>query len=357
MARPARSVRLSWSEISCVGIRKFWRRRQGCPSCDKKFGGKKGRSPVNANSKVDPLALGSDVARSRRQFWARKVAGWAVSLFRLNGASLVTTEIVQAINPVVSIATDHGPLLCRGGHGRLVWRARTFHTEEPETVRWLDGLSDTDVYWDIGANVGLYAIYAAKFRGSRVVAFEPEAQNYALFIENVVLNAVDTTRLLAAPIAIGQGTGIGRLEVRYLTKGGAYNLFRSADANESHVPESVKAANDGRAGSGYRQLIYGSSVDDLVLTHGLPAPTHIKIDVDGNEPAIIAGCREVLKMPCLRSLLVEINKRSSADLAIIDIMRDQGFRVISDTSVWDSKRERSREDAMPAANVIFVRSS
>ena len=38
----------------------------------------------------------------------------------------LTTEIVQPINPM---ATSHGNLLRRTGRGRLLWRARTFHTE------------------------------------------------------------------------------------------------------------------------------------------------------------------------------------------------------------------------------------
>ena len=309
---------------------------------------------MGKNSRIDPLVLGSDVPRSRRQFWARQVANWIVSLSGLNKSNLLATEVVQALNPVVSIATNHGPLLCRGGHGRLVWRARTFHTEEPETIRWLDGIHESDVYWDIGANVGLYAIYVAKFRRCRVMAFEPEAQNYALMIENLVLNGIDSERLVAASIAIGERPGVGVLQVRYLTKGGAYNLFRSTGVGDADVPESVKAVASTNSG-GYRQLIFGTSIDDLVLNQGLPAPTHIKIDVDGNEPAIIAGCKEVLKLPSLRSLLVEINKASPADLGIIDILGAHGFKVISDASVWQSKKERSREDIMPAANVIFSR--
>lgn len=304
---------------------------------------------------VDPLALGSDVARSRRQLLQRKLATAIVSLLGLSKSSALATEIVQAINPIVSIATDHGQLLCRGGHGRLVWRARTFHTEEPETVRWLDGIGRDDVYWDIGANVGLYAVYAAKFCGCHVVAFEPEAQNYALLIENLVLNGIDSDKLLAAPIALGDRLGLGTLQVRYLTKGGAYNLFRSPDMDDGQIPASLAAAADHTPGAGYRQLTYGATIDDLVLNQGLPTPTHIKIDVDGNEPAIISGCSEVLRMTALRSLLVEINKKSAADLAIIDILGSHGFRVTSDISVWDSKRDRTREHDMPAANVIFAR--
>lgn len=308
-----------------------------------------------SKSIVNPKALGSDVARSHGQLWRRRVAGSIVQLLGLNRSGGLATEIVQAISPVVCIDTTHGPLLCRGGHGRLVWRARTFHTEEPETIQWLDTIGQDDVYWDIGANVGLYAIYVAKFRDCRVVAFEPEAQNYALLIENLVLNGIDGDRMLAGSLALGDRPGLGALQVRYLTKGGAYNLFRSATAGDGDAPASFDAAERNLQSSGYRQLTYGATIDDLVVNQGLPAPTHIKIDVDGNEPAIISGCKETLKSPALRSLLVEINKRSAADLAIIDILKSHGFRVTSDVSVWNSKRERSREDDMPAANVIFSR--
>ena len=127
---------------------------------------------MGTNLNINPLALGSDVARSRKQYWARRFASWFVASAGLNRSGLIATEIVQAINPVVTIATANGTLLCRTGHGRLVWRARTFHTEEPETIRWLDGIGERDVYWDVGANIGLYAIYAAKFRGCPVVALK-----------------------------------------------------------------------------------------------------------------------------------------------------------------------------------------
>jgi len=310
---------------------------------------------VSAKSTVNAKALGSDVARSRRQFLARKIANAIVGVLRLNHCGFLATEIVQAINPVISIETAHGLLQCRGGHGRLLWRAQTFHTEEPETVRWLNSIGRDDVYWDIGANVGLYAIYVAKFRGCRVVAFEPEAQNYALLVENLVLNAVDSDRMLAGSLALGDRVGLGTLQVRYLTKGGAYNLFRSTSLPEAEAPASYRAASDHVEGTGYRQLACGSTIDDLVFNQGLPSPTHIKIDVDGNEPAIIAGCRELLKSARLRSLLVEINKKSPPDLEIVDILRSHGFQVTSDVSVWESKRERSREYDMPAANMIFSR--
>ena len=293
--------------------------------------------------------FGSDVPRSCRQLWRRRVASAAVRLLGLNRPTPLATEIAQAINPVATIDTKYGPLYCRVGHGRLLWRAKSFFTEEPQTISWLEQLQPEDVLCDIGANVGLYSIYAAKFRGCRVFAFEPEAQNFALLLANISMNDIGG-RCLPTCLAIAGKTGMGRLRIRSLTKGGAYNLFRAGD--ESAVPESVKAATlDYDAG--FDQLMLGTTLDALVGEHGLPPPTHIKIDVDGIEPQIIAGGLETLKTA--RSILVELNFKSAADRAVVGQLVGVGFNVKSKRSIWESKGDAEAAAAMPAYNVIFER--
>jgi hypothetical protein len=47
-------------------------------------------------------------------------------------------------------------------------------------------------------------------------------------------------------------------------------------------------------------------VDDLVALAGVPFPTHVKIDVDGYELAVLEGSRSVLGDPRLRGLQVEV---------------------------------------------------
>jgi len=301
----------------------------------------------------DSAALGSDIPRTRRQYLARRFASALVSLLRLNSPGALTTEIVQTINPVATIPTPQGELYCKAGHGRLLWRAESFFEEEPQTVAWLDKLTAQDVYWDIGANVGLYAVYAAKFRGCQTVAFEPESQNYALLVENIVLNGV-SDRCLPACVAVADKATVNRLRVRYITKGGAYNAFQDG-ARAAGTPESLAAAQNYERHQGFDQLVFGCSVDELVSRYGLPAPTHIKIDVDGIEPKIVAGALETIKSGNVRGLLIELNTKSAADMAVPDLLARHGFRQVSASSNWDSREDKTRAADLPALNMIFER--
>ncbi len=62
------------------------------------------------------------------------------------------------------------------------FRARTLLSKEPDTIEWLKGMKDGDVFWDIGANVGVYTLFAAA-NHVKVYAFEPESRNYSLLSE------------------------------------------------------------------------------------------------------------------------------------------------------------------------------
>ena len=60
---------------------------------------------------------------------------------------------------------------------RELSRIEAYRTKEPATLRWIDRyFAPGDVFYDIGANIGLFSIYAAKkHTGSvRFHAFEPE---------------------------------------------------------------------------------------------------------------------------------------------------------------------------------------
>ena len=173
------------------------------------------------------------------------------------------------------------------------FRVTTFATKEPETLEWIDQLPENSLVWDIGANVGLYTVYAALRRKSRVVAFEPSVFNLELLTRNLYLNHLqDTVTLL--PIALSDQMGSNTLRMSSTEWGGALSTF---------------GKDIGWDGQPIREIFafptYGLSLDQAVEVLGLDYPDYIKMDVDGIEHFLLQGGPEVLKQ--IKGILVEIN--------------------------------------------------
>lgn len=294
--------------------------------------------------RYDPSAIGSDTPRSFKQYLARRFASFLVTILGLNKAGFLATEIVQQIAPICTLHTKYGDIRCRGGHGRLTWRVRTFYSEEPETIEWLESLRKDDYLWDVGANVGLYSIYAARCAKCKILAIEPEAQNYAILLENVVMNNVQEL-IEATNLPISNIFAIGKLAVHAVTKGGAYNRF---------IPRATSGAfNSELKAVPITQVQICVSLDDLVSRFNYACPTHLKIDVDGNEPDIIAGASTVLQSKNCRSVLIEIQRNDPKHAEAVQKLLNYGFRCVSKRSNWESRTNREREEEHPAVNMVF----
>jgi hypothetical protein len=49
---------------------------------------------------------------------------------------------------------------------------------DSEIPKWIDGFKKDSIFIDIGANIGMFSLYAAK-KNHKVIAFEPESLNFA----------------------------------------------------------------------------------------------------------------------------------------------------------------------------------
>ena len=176
-------------------------------------------------------------------------------------------------------------------------RARSFETKEPETLSWIESFEREDSLFDIGANIGIYSIYAAK-RGHKVVAFEPESQNFGLLNRHISLNNVDNLieafgisifdKFLVSNLNISKGNEI-------LEYGGSHNSF--------HDPTNECG---GKFLPSRKQGCIGMPLDDFIDIYGF-IPNHIKIDVDGLEDKVLNGCKNALNHASLKSLLIELS--------------------------------------------------
>ena len=105
------------------------------------------------------------------------------------------------------------------------YRADSFATKEPETLEWIDGLPGACTLWDVGANVGLYSVYAAKKRGCKVVAFEPSVFNLELLARNLFLNGLQN-QVGIVPVPLSDGLGMNQMRMTSTDWGGVTIQFR-----------------------------------------------------------------------------------------------------------------------------------
>jgi FkbM family methyltransferase len=104
------------------------------------------------------------------------------------------------------------------------FRIATFSTKEPGTLEWIDAIAPGSVMWDIGANIGLYTIYAAKARECSVFAFEPSVFNLELLARNVYINDV-VERVCLVPLALSDRSGSNSLNMTSKVWGRALSTF------------------------------------------------------------------------------------------------------------------------------------
>lgn len=173
------------------------------------------------------------------------------------------------------------------------WRAKTFSTKEPETLEWIDSIPESAVLWDVGANIGLYSVYAAKKRNCRVWAFEPSVFNLELLARNIFANRL-TEQICIVPMALSDQLGSSQMRMTTTEWGGALSTF------------GQEFGWDGKA---IRQVFefqtIGLSMEDAVQKLAIPKPDYIKMDVDGLEHFILKGGSAVLRD--IKGMLIEVN--------------------------------------------------
>lgn len=220
-------------------------------------------------------------------------------------------EEYEKLDPFKTVDSPAGPVHFSTPNRATAWRVETFFTKEPDTIEWIAGFVPGAVLVDIGANVGMYTIWAAKTRAAKVFAFEPESQNYAMLNRNILRNGAGDLAI-AYCASLSDAAGFGRLALSAFMAGGSIHQFSP----------SVEARPKPPA---YLQGSYATTLDTLVSAGVVPVPDHVKIDVDGLEPRIVKGARETFADRRVKSVLIEIDTGLEDHWEMIDLMLALGF--------------------------------
>lgn len=140
-------------------------------------------------------------------------------------------------------------------------------------------LRPDDLFVDVGANIGVYSLWASEIEGVDILAFEPSSAIYARTVENVELNRLGS-RVQVLRKAVGAEVG----QVWLTTGLDAMNKVATGDAPGSEPVEQT-------------------TLDSAL---GSRAPALIKIDVEGGELAVLDGARATI-LRHRPALLIEVN--------------------------------------------------
>jgi FkbM family methyltransferase len=174
-------------------------------------------------------------------------------------------------------------------------------------------LDPGEVFWDVGANVGYFALLAAAAVGpdGQVVAFEPGTAALARLTENVSLNPFNHIKIFNLAVSDAEGQAM---------------LYRADDIADSSA--SLFAA---AAGAAAGEVCRTVALDDFLKNENLAAPDFIKLDVEGAELAALRGAAGILAghRPLLLVEMEEKNLRAAgaSKAAIQSFLQDFGYRA------------------------------
>ena len=217
----------------------------------------------------------------------------------------------KMIDSTLSVGTPKGTLSFVLLGKTSAGRAMGVLTKQPATIAWINSFESGSVFWDIGASVGVFSLYAALGTDTRVVAFEPAAVNYYLLSANCEANKLQGS-VDCLLVGLGRHRAIARLEVSQFRPARSFS-FRGKRAEPYEG----------------RQAAVVLSIDELVEDYGLPCPNYLKIDAPGASEGIIAGAARTFLRPEVRQIHLEVRDTSKGAQRIREMLDQCGFAAAS----------------------------
>jgi FkbM family methyltransferase len=164
-------------------------------------------------------------------------------------------------------------VVCHPHFYRVIHQAQIADPEQASEFRnFVHHCSDKMFLFDIGAHFGIFSLAAAHC-GGKAIAVDPSPTATRMIATEAALNGcTKDIQILQAAVSDANGL-IGMLNSGVFSDG-YFKFDRGHAKSELTTTQAL-------------------TVDQLVLQYG--SPTHVKIDVEGHEAAVLRGARETLR--------------------------------------------------------------
>jgi FkbM family methyltransferase len=213
---------------------------------------------------------------------------WRVEQFISNWARFHPVRKIFTVADGIKMSLDTSDFL-----QRTLFAAGDFDPHIRRTIE--NRLKPGDLFIDVGANVGFYALCASKIVGvsGKVLAFEPAPETRKALLGNILLNGARNTT--AVHFALSDHAGETSLFLDTAHNSGATSLRPSSNASQEITVEL-------------------ETYDNYASRHNIPTPALIKIDVEGAECLVLRGMANLLAQPDRPAVIIEVSELALKEL-------------------------------------------
>ena len=230
-------------------------------------------------------------------------------------------------------------------------RTQSILKREPETIDWINNFKKHNkkniIFWDIGANIGLFSIYGAiKHKDIEIIAFEPSTSNTRVLSRNISINNFQEKIKIFQLALNDKENSIAYLNESKFVEGSSNSNFE-LNVRQNYLDENEIKNN-------YK--LFGTNLNNLFKENVIQVPNYIKIDVDGIEDLILKGSTDILSNNELKELSVEYNLSDKVKDNYIDkLLKSYGFEkyVSLNRRLFNNKNYIAKENEI--LNTIYKR--
>lgn len=207
-----------------------------------------------------------------------------IKIFFLDKLQRFSNVFQQLLQTKLLISINGHKIFLKDGNERLYLFAKTAYILEKDTTEWICSFNKKDIFYDIGSNVGMFSLLAAKNKAN-VFSFECLPGNLNSLHYNITLNNLNKN-ISIIPLALSNSNKISFFSARDLTASTARSYL--SDEFENKL--------------GFKTI--KTTIDTMISVYKLPLPNKVKIDVDGHEREILFGFKKNIKH--VKEILIEM---------------------------------------------------
>jgi FkbM family methyltransferase len=184
---------------------------------------------------------------------------------------------------------------------------------------------EQDIFFDIGANVGIYTLLVANLKKARSYCFEPIPSTFYFLRLNMIVNNLENS-----VTCYNKGVGDETATLSFVSDKDSMNKVLTTEYNGEVIQAEIV------------------KLDDFFENNPVNNYSMLKIDTEGYEYNVLKGANSIISDSRVKVILVEMNEAEK----IHQLLSGKGFVACTYNPFT---RQLNETDYLSKANIIYVK--